>query len=466
MRTSNYLLAVASVFLICACSKSDFLNRNPDISHIVPATLAEFNALLDRDQVMNGMGSGAARGPVPHIGEASADDYFVIPENFQNLNPQFQNYYTWKRDVYDGSTIHDWNRAYETVLATNVVLDGVKSLSSGQYTKVEIEKAEGTALFHRAHAFYQLAQVFAPPYAGDPSSLLGIPLRVSADMGENLQRSTLAETYTRVIDDLQIAAHLLPTEAAVRTRPTKQAVYGLLSRIFLVMGDYSQSLLYADSCLQIQSSLLDYNLVDKSQQFPFQSMISANPEIIFLCNMQGSPTYSNSGINSRVPEELYHSYDSHDLRKEIFFMPTDRGFMFRGNYTGGQGYNFAGLTTAEIYLNKAECHARLGNIVNALEDLNHLMEHRWDNTVVFDPISAGDGEVVLGLVLRERRKELVSRGIRWSDLRRLNIAGNGITLFRKVGDMEYELLPNDLRYTFPIPDDVMAFNTDWPQNER
>lgn len=466
MKTLKYLLVVVSVSLIWACSKSDFLNKNPDISHVVPTTLAEFNALLDRDQVMNGMGSGAARGPVPHIGEASADDYFVIPENFQNLNPQFQNYYTWKRDVYDGSTIHDWNRAYETVLASNVVLEGIKSFPKGEHYQEEINRAEGTALFHRAHAFYQLAQVFAPPYSNDPSSLFGIPLRLNADMGEDLHRSTLDETYMRIIIDLQTAAYFLPKEVAVRTRPTKQAVFGLLSRVFLVMGDYSQSLLYADSCLQIQSSLLDYNLVDKSPQFPFQSMIHSNPEILFLCNMQGSPTYSNSGINSRVPEELYNSYDSNDLRKEIFFMSTDRGYFFRGNYSGGSGYNFAGLTTAEVYLNKAECYARLGDVASALKELNYLLEFRWDKKVGFEPFYEADVNVVLGIVLSERRKELVARGTRWSDLRRWNNAGNVITLKRKVGDMEYRLLPNDSRYTLPIPYDVMAFHPDWPQNQR
>jgi len=63
---------------------------------------------------------------------------------------------------------------------------------------------------------------------------------------------------------------------------------------------------------------------------------------------------------------------------------------------------------------------------------------------------------VLQLIIEERKKELVFRGLRFTDLRRLNKEDAGITLNRIVNGREYKLLPNSLRYTLPIPDDAIA----------
>jgi len=73
---------------------------------------------------------------------------------------------------------------------------------------------------------------------------------------------------------------------------------------------------------------------------------------------------------------------------------------------------------------------------------------------------------VLDLVLKERRKELVFRGLRWTDIRRLNQATPSIILKRRVNGKEDSLMPGDKRFVLPIPPDVIAFNSDMPQNPR
>jgi len=56
----------------------------------------------------------------------------------------------------------------------------------------------------------------------------------------------------------------------------------------------------------------------------------------------------------------------------------------------------------------------------------------------------------------ERRKELIFRGLRWSDLRRLNMDTRfAVTLKRKVNNKEFLLLPKDARYTLQIPISVI-----------
>ena len=69
------------------------------------------------------------------------------------------------------------------------------------------------------------------------------------------------------------------------------------------------------------------------------------------------------------------------------------------------------------------------------------------------------------LIAKERRKELLFRGLRWADLKRYNRDGAHITLTRTVANKVYTLPPNDPRYAIAIPEDIIKM-TDMPQNPR
>jgi hypothetical protein len=88
-----------------------------------------------------------------------------------------------------------------------------------------------------------------------------------------------------------------------------------------------------------------------------------------------------------------------------------------------------------------------------MADLNTLLAKRW-KTGTFSPLIAATSEIALQLILTERKKELAFNGCsRWEDLRRLNTdPARATTLFRKIGNESFTLSPNDLKYTFPIPD--------------
>ena len=76
-----------------------------------------------------------------------------------------------------------------------------------------------------------------------------------------------------------------------------------------------------------------------------------------------------------------------------------------------------------------------------------------------------DAESALQVVLDERRKELVMRGLRWMDLKRLNAQGANIVVSRGFNGQTVSLLPNDPRYALPIPEDIIQLSG-IPQNER
>jgi hypothetical protein len=88
--------------------------------------------------------------------------------------------------------------------------------------------------------------------------------------------------------------------------------------------------------------------------------------------------------------------------------------------------------------------------------LNQLLVKRYRGN--FTPIVFEDETQALKVVLAERRKELAFRGLRWSDLRRLNADDRfKETLSRTLAGQEYNLEPQSERYILPIPARELSF---------
>ncbi|MOA51075.1 SusD family protein [compost metagenome] len=75
-------------------------------------------------------------------------------------------------------------------------------------------------------------------------------------------------------------------------------------------------------------------------------------------------------------------------------------------------------------------------------------------------------ESALDVVLKERRKELLFRGLRWTDLRRLNLdPTTARTPKRELDGKIYTIEPNSPNYVYPFPDNVIQL-AGLIQNER
>jgi hypothetical protein len=161
-----------------------------------------------------------------------------------------------------------------------------------------------------------------------------------------------------------------------------------------------------------------------------------------------------------VDSVLYKSYEAEDLRKLLYFQDAQGNgtVAFEGSYTG-VGYElFNGLATDELYLLRSEANARLNNLNDAMDDLNFLLSKRYV-TGKFAPRVADTKEEALDIILMERRKELLNRGTRWADLRRLNEEPQYATnLKRELGTAVYSLPPNDPRYALLIPGKVIQLS--------
>jgi tetratricopeptide (TPR) repeat protein len=448
MKKKHIYIALLGLLFLSSCKK-DWFDIKTDDSLTVPATLKDFQALLD-----NGLMATSAE-----LGEIVSDGHFITDAGNDQLDASHQSTYLWKSELPYTISKTTWGNCFTNIYYCNLVLDGLKKIKENNLTGGNIK---GQALFQRARNFYELAQIFAPYYqSGVSDSELGIPLRLEADANLPSNRSTLKEAYEQIIGDLLIAKDLMQDLPQYKTRGSKAAALGYLARIYLSMEKYEEAGKYADECLKIYSFLMDYNTLDPNAS---QSITGFNNEIILVAGMSGSYTLE-PGIMFISPE-LINKYGIGDLRKNIFFKEVSNGiYSYKGSYSGTPYNLFSGLAVDELYLIRAESFARAGKTAEAMKDLNTLLVKRYKPGFV--PHTATDSEDALRQILDEREKELLLRGLRWSDLRRLNQDVRfRRTLSRTIQGKTYTLEPNNDHYTLPIPDEVikrtgMAQNKAW-----
>lgn len=429
--TAIFLLVI--VFFCISCQK--FLDKKPDQKLTVPSTLDDLELVLNNYETLN------TRYPV--AGEIASDDYYVTDATFGNLKDRDRYFYSWQKFDDIGG---DWLAPYRNIFNANIILESVEAIHTEE--KERADKIQGSAMFLRAFHHFALAQLFCPPYDGATATKdLGIPLRLHSDLSITPSRASVAATYESIVGDLKEAASLLPDVAAAKYLPGKTAACGLLARVYLSMRNYENAGAYADTALQLYHSLLDYNSVDGNASAPFPEF---NEEVIYDARTVVATILTQS--KAKVDSVLYASYDSNDIRKTAFFRKYgDGSHAFKGSYTGSTSpVLFTGIATDELYLIRAECEARKGEVASALRDINTLLVNRYI-AGTFVPLSTTDAALLVDTILLERRKELLYRMLRWTDLRRLNLEPeHAQTIYRKINGELLSLPPNSPRYTFQI----------------
>lgn len=467
----NMILIVSIIlFIILNTSCRKYVDIQPGDNKVSITNANDCQLLLDNYNLNN---NG------PSDGEASTDDYYLTNPGFlaTTVTAEDRSIYTWATNAIRNSS-DQWKNVYYNVYYTNLILEAGPTLKSSGADQSTQNTIRGSALFLRSLYFWQLAQLYAKPYsvitAGqDP----GIPLRLNSDINGKSDRGSIAGTYSQITNDLQEAVSLLPVTSNIATRPNKVAAYALLARVYLSMEDYPNAQVNANAALQLKSDLIDYNSLNVSSGTPFFPRF--NKEVIFQAIMSNGQTMMQNV--ARIDSNLIASYNVNDLRSQVFFQVDvlngqdkngnpiiiPNGKHFKGNYEpSSTGNFFDGLAVDELYLIRAECYARSGNISAAMNDLNTLLRKRW-LTNTYTDMTATSADDALAKILLERRKELIMRGLRWTDLRRLNKDSRfAKTLTRIVSGLDaFSLPPNDPRYVLLIPQPVID-NSSIAQNLR
>lgn len=384
------------------------------------------------------------------------DDYIINTESHINA-------YTWADQISLDANDSDWDRMFRQIEICNEIIEGVLNSEGG--TEAEKRNVWAQAKVHRAYAYFCLVNIYAKQYDEQTASTdLGVPLLLSADFFADLTRASVETIYHQVESDLKEALVYLPDFQLNTSMPSKAAAYGTLARVYLQKEVYPQALAYADSALSIQNTLL--NLADYAGNITSLPRKYDDEEIIF------SKILAGYTLDYQLSQDLLDLFSEQDLRYQMF---TDEGAALTWNPTAGRYFSrprifsqgvYSGPCVSEMMLIKAECLVRDGNAINALEELNRLRQHRF-MPEDYEDLTAADSEEALYLVINERRMELMGRGYRWFDQKRLNKDSRfAATVTHQYQGETYTLEPNSVNYVFPIADVYIVQNPEIVQNPR
>lgn len=381
--------------------------------------------------------------------------------------------YIWFDQLTDVTTSSKMlSGAYNHIYYFNVVLENVDAASNGTDQQKKQLKAE--ALLGRANEYFYLVNLYGKPYnAASASSDLAVPFVTSSDITTATPpRATVQEIYDHIIGDIKTALTDLPgSNAGNRFRGSIHAAYSVLARIYFYMRNYSEAAKYAEMALQRPggAQVTDYNKIPEKNLFPIDIRIN---EMIYA---RGSSPEDGS-TEPFADSTFIKTYSAKDLRLSLFFYGGDYDSFDYSNvipstyvrfaaFANGYYDSVVGTTVAEMKLMIAEYAARSNRLEDALVQLNEIRINRFA-PVDYQPLNSSSQDQVLEWVLRERRYEMPLNGLRWFDMRRLDMEGkmNVVNRYDQSGKLLASLPPHSAKYTLQIPLHVIIFNPNMPIN--
>jgi len=460
---NRILLGILLLTLFTSCSKIDeFLGVNPNKSSSKPLeTIDELDGLLGAYSSYYTESSAALF--------AGQDDFGLIKEIHDSYAgiyggtsmPYHFNPAVWDIAGVETSGDRGWAEGWGKIFKANMVLVNLDNVAGTEAKKAEL-KAE--AHFIRAYDMYSLANIFCLPYTianTKNKAEMGLPLKQSTSFDESVARASLEDTYKFIeadlVEALKITTPLVrASDGVLRSwRGNKTGVKAFAARYYLYQGDYTKALNYANLALGEYSTLVDYNLNNKvggmTWGLPKNYTIdqgTAQQQTVTVKYPYGHDNQSDPTDRMAWKENLYMRFL---YNGSWWFIPSrellalyDQTYDRRYEYNYVKGYSYdrgcikpsynypgyirffkdnlpSGPTVAEMYLIKAECHARLNQLTEAQNAVNTLRAKRINNTAPSSVInlSFANQQDAITKILQERRRELAFVQ-RWYDVRRLN----------------------------------------------
>lgn len=344
-----------------------------------------------------------------------------------------------------------WLTAYQNINQINNVISALDKVT----VTADRDRIEGEAKFLRGMIYFDLVRLYGRQWNdGDPNTNLGIPLVLTPtaqiDVTSNVQRSTVAQSYTQIIADLTTAETKLP--ASNNFYASKYSAAALLSRIYLQKLDYANAAKEANTVIGSGAYSLTATY-DAEFPFPGPVHVDNTSEDIFAVQVTtqqgvnsqnefyGSPTYNGRGDASIQPTFL-SEFESGDTRASFFY--NESGSYYTSKFRNQYG-NIRIVRLAEIYLTRAEANLRLGTATGdtPLNDVNKIR-----NRAGLTPLAS----VSIAQVLTERRHELAFEGgFFLHDAKRTQ---------QNIGALAW----NSPKLVFPIPERETIANPNLKQN--
>jgi hypothetical protein len=358
-----------------------------------------------------------------------------------------------------------WAEGYEAINMLNMIINAEADLPSGvqsDYTQIM-----GEAYALRGLVYFDLVRMYGQHYTFTPGgNHPGVPLVLESDVTILPSRNTVGEVYVQLLEDLNTGIGMMSETRAGPFMMSREAAQAILSRVYLYMEDWSNVVSMANSVINSGK----YSLVE-GQTYVDMFAVGGTSEAVFELRYnetdnEGSNSlggmYRASGYGDYLPaRDLLDLLDPADLRWEMFV--TDD--LLTGIYashrvnkwpTQNNVDNIPVIRLAEVYLNRAEANARLGQAVAAQADLDLIRQRSLPTA----PAVTATGQALLDEIALERRIELAYEGHRIHDLMRhqMDVVRVDVT-----GDVDFMAYPCNF-CILPVPQLETDTNPNMAQN--
>ena len=411
---------MASLLLLAGCS-GDFLDKEPTDSVSsdevgVPGTAERlFNgAWYNLFEYVYTLANSGYRG-LQCQDDMMADDVVSRPAYGFNSSYQFNDIAIPNNT----RTSFAWYLMYKTIDNCNTAL-------AIQGDTEALRQAQGQALALRAFCYLHLAQHYQFTYLKDPAApCVPIYTEPTTDDTAPKGKSTVAQVYRRVFDDLALAKDYLKNYTrkgdGQKFKPDVNVVNGLLARAYLLTGQWEEAAKAAAAARQGYSLMTTAAEYEGFNNISNKEWIWGHPQTL----AQSSASYNfyfldatHVGAYSSFMADPHFrdTFSDGDIRLELFQW-------MREGYLGYKKFHMRADDTADIVLMRAsemllveaEALARDGFSEKAVVPLNELRHARGLGDYDLTGKSQQD---VIDEILMERRRELWGEGFGITDILR------------------------------------------------
>ena len=483
MKTRIYIISAFVLFALLASCDKNFLDKNP------PTLISAGNFWSSESEVQMGLAGCYTRLKGSYLTWSRSTLDAMVDNGFSK--GYFADNYTTQTGTLDPANCNIPNgiygAAYAGIASCNVFLANFKKANLPA-AKANVYEAE--AKFLRAFFYFELAQRWGGVvlYKETPATIEDY----------KIAKSTEAEVFAFIAEDLTFAAANLPDNAYSTGHAMKTSALALQTRIALFQGQYDNVITLTNAII---SSPANYKLAtDLRSIFIKQEGQATCPEIIFsvkyLATNDGKQNevdvgsevclFRESGLNPT--KDLMNEYEAGDLRATrwvyscpdmyTFIRYTD-GFIYTGNemmatqygtskfaaifdpliYQSAMrnivtGHDFVFLRLADVYLMYAEAQVEKGggttSDANALKYINAIRSRA--GVTPYTTLTREN-------LRKERRREMAMEGLRFYDIKRWKIGSTmtGKEIYNS-GGVSYKMTWIDKMYYWPFSQGEMDIN--------
>lgn len=342
------IIYISVLFFSASCQLTDVLENDPP-NNLVPENVVQNEN--DARALVNGI-----YGTI--ISRTSAYYYMyteTIPggligtmsTGFGSINAQYND-----NDVkFDNLYLDDFWAAFNTVIDhSNNAIEVIEKFPDSEFDFYNKNELIAEARYLRAMATFDALRYFGQYF--DQSSSLGIILRNEPVnfVNKDLPRSTVTESYARIMDDLDFAIANAP-DFTVTYKASKTSAKTLKAMVLLFQGEYAESAILSDQVISESTRSLAPDFASV-----FSTGINSDEMIFMTYRDQNSDSDENNRKRYYLGRKItgwFTTLMSGDPREPFLFSGT--GIAKTNNADTYRPTYF--LRLAQVYLMKAEALA-------------------------------------------------------------------------------------------------------------